>query len=486
MQITALGFILLPLCLIFIPRPSSLLQITFLASAFGAAVPFIVPLGGDRFALPPGFLPGLVFIAVVGLDYMSRNLREIEGELGYAIFPIIVFMATALAGAAILPRMFEGEFEVWPQRLSVLNSAVLLAPSAGNVTQCLYLIVNTIFLVLASLYLSRTYVRPMTIVHAYLASGYLVAAITLWQFANKLTGIYYPKEFLYSNPRWAILTAQAFGNVNRISGPFVEPAALAGYTSGVAFACLWLLLRGHGNFWIGTLFLLSLFAILLSTSTTGIVIVALVIPVILLRYAIRRDSRSLALAFAGVVGGVLATGIITYLGFPSLFLKIQMAMSTIIDSTLNKTGSTSYVDRTTKDYDSVAILAPSLGLGAGWGSVRSSSLLPGLLGNSGLPGLLLLCWFARRVIRLVTQARRNAAAGESLVAMDAMTGSVVGTLCAALISGPSIDDIDFFLRLAIVIGCAARICQEARIRKLAPVSTLIYPASISILPRINP
>src|SRR5271154_3152073 len=254
MQITALGFVLLPLCLIFIPRPSSLLQITFLASAFGAAVPFIVPLGGEGFALPPGFLPGMVFIVVVGLDYMSRNLREIEGEVGYALLPIIVFMAVALAGAAILPRMFAGEFGVWPQRLSVLNSTVLLAPSAGNITQCLYLIVNTIFLVLASLYVSRTYVRPMTIVHAYLASGYLVAAITLWQFANKLTGIYYPKEFLYSNPRWAILTAQAFGNVNRISGPFVEPAALAGYTSGVAFACLWLLLRGHGNFWIGTLF----------------------------------------------------------------------------------------------------------------------------------------------------------------------------------------------------------------------------------------
>jgi hypothetical protein len=186
------------------------------------------------------------------------------------------------------------------------------------------------------------------------------------------------------------------------------------------------------------------------------------------------------------VGGVLAIGIIIYLSFPSLFLKIQIALNTVIDATLNKPGSISYVDRTTKDLDSVAILAPSLGFGAGWGSVRSSSLIPGVLGNSGLPGLLLLCWFARRVIGIITQARRNAAAGESLIAMDAMTGSVVGTLCAALIAGPSIDDIDFFLRLAIVIGCAARICQEARIRKLAPLAASTYPVSLSVLPRINP
>jgi hypothetical protein len=486
MEITALGFILLPLTLILIPRPSSLLQITFLASAFGGAVPFIVPFGGERFALPPDFLPGIVFIAVVGLDYMSRNLREIEGDVVRTIFPMIVFVAIALAGAAILPRLFMGEFRVWPQRPGFFNSAILLAPNAGNVTQCLYLIVDTSFLVLAALYVSRTYVRSMTIVHAYLASGYLVVALTLWQFASKLTGIYYPEHFLYSNPRWAILTNQAVGNVHRINGPFVEPAALATYLSGVAFACLWLLLRGHGSIWIRMLFLLSLLAILLSTSTTGIIIVTLVIPAILLRYAIRRESRFLGVALAGVVGGVLAIGIITYLSFPSFFFKIQMAMSTIIDATLNKSGSISYVDRTTIDLDSLSILVPSLGFGAGWGSVRSSSLIPGVLGNSGIPGLVLLCWFARRLMGLVAKARQTAATGESSIAMNAMLGSVVGTLCAALISGPFIEEIDFFLRLAIVIGCAARIYRDAHIRALAPVAVLAFPISSRIQPRSNP
>jgi hypothetical protein len=486
MEITALGYILLPLSLVLIPRPNSLLQITFIASAFGAAVPFIVPLGGQRFGLPPGFVPALAFIAVVGLDYMSRNLREIEGEVGHALFPMIVFTATALAGAVVLPRMFSGEFQVWPQRVGLLNSAVWLAPSAGNVTQCLYLIVNTIFLVLATLYVSRSHVRPMTIVRAFLASGYVVAALTLWQFANKLTGVYYPKDFLYSNPRWAILTEQAFGDVNRITGPFVEPASLAGYSSAVALACLWLLLRGHGNFWIGMLFLLSLLDILLSTSTTGIVVIALVIPAILLRYAIRRESHTFSFVFAGVVGGVLAIGIISYLGFPSLFFKIQSAASTVINATINKPGSYSYAERTRQDLDSVAILVPSLGFGAGWGSVRSSSLIPGVLGNSGIPGLLLLCWFARRAIGLVNQARRHAAAGESLIAMDAMVGSVVGSLGAAFIAGPSIDGIEFFLSLAIMIGCAARISREARIRAVPFIAASTYPVSLRVVPRSNP
>jgi hypothetical protein len=477
MEITSLGFILLPLSLILIARPNYLLQITFLASVFGAAVPFIFPFGGERFGLPSGFLPGLVFIAVVGLDYISRNLREIEGEVGHTVFPMILFTLTALAGAAILPRVFAGEFQVWPQRV-ITQSAVWLAPSSGNVTQSLYLAVNTIFLVLATLYVSRPYVRPMTIVRAYLASGYLAVVLTLWQFASKLTGIYYPEDFLYSNPRWAIMTKQAFGDVHRINGSFVEPSSLASYLSGIAFACLWLLLRGHGSFWIRMLFLLSLFTILLSTSTTGIIIVALVIPVILLRYALRPESRSLSLAFASVVGGVLAIGIITYLGIPSLFFNIQMAVSTVIDATLNKPESGSYAVRTTIDLDSIGILAPSLGLGAGWGSVRSLSLITDILGNSGVPGLLLLCWFARRVIGLISKARCESAASESLTAMNAMVGAVVGTLCASLIAGPSISEIDFFLRLAIVIGCAARICREARTRALEPAEESTYPLRV--------
>ncbi len=486
MEITSLGFILLPLSLAFIFRPSSLLQITFLASTFGSAVPFVIPFGGEPFGFPPDFLPGLVFTVVVGLDYASRNLREIEGEVEYAVFPMVVFMATALAGAVILPRVFAGEFEVWPQRVGIFNLAVLLAPSAGNVTQCLYLIVNTIFLALAALYVSRTYVHPMAIVHAYLASGYLVVVLSLWQFANKLTGIYFPEDFVYSNPRWSILTAEAYGNVNRISGPFTEPASLAGYLSGVAFACLWLLLRGHGGIWIRTLFLLSLFGMLLSTSTTGIVIVALVIPAIFLRYATKRMSSSLGFAFAGIVGGVLAIGIIAYLSFPSLFFNIQTAASSVIDSTLDKPQGFSYVERTTKDLDSLAILVPSFGFGAGWGSVRSSSLIPGILGNSGIPGLILLCWFAYRLIDLVAKARRAAAAGESLIAMDAMAGSVLGTICTALIAGPTIDGIDFYLRLAIVIGCAARICRETRSRALTPNTAPVYQASSRVMPRSNP
>jgi hypothetical protein len=484
MEITALGFILLPLSLILIPRPNSLLQTTLLASAFGAATPFTVIFGGELFALPPPFLPALIFTAIVGLDYMTRNLREIEGEVGHTILPMIVFMAFALAGAAILPRMFAGDFKVWPQRVGILNSAVWLAPNAGNVTQSLYLIVNTIFLVLATLYISRKYVRPMTIVRAYLASGYLVVALTLWQFASKLTGIYYPEDFLYSNPRWAILTRQAIFDVHRINGPFAEPSELAVYSSGVVFACLWLLLRGHGNFWIGMLFLLSLLDIFLSTSTTGIVVVVVVIPVILLRYAFSRESRSLALPFASVVSVVLALGIVSYLWFPSLFFKIHSAVSTVIDATLNKPGSFSYTERTTQDLDSLAILAPSFGLGAGWGSVRSSSLIPGVLGNSGFLGLLLLCWFASRVTGLVTKARRAADGGELSTAMNAMVGSVIGTLCAAIVAGPYIDEIDFFLRLAIVIGCAAQICREARIRSMELEAASTYP--LHVLPQSNP
>jgi hypothetical protein len=482
-ELTALGFVLLSLSMLFLLRPGILLQIVLLASSLGAAVPVIIKLGGEPFGLPSGFLAGLLFVAVVGLDHIPRSLEAGEREGARAVIPMILFTVAVLTGAYILPRLFAGEFNVWPQRVGILNVASPLAPTGGNITQSLYLMTNTAILALAALYVSRASVRPLAFVRAYLASGYIVVFLCLWQLVSKHTGIYYPSEFLYSNPRWAILTEQTFGNVNRINGPFTEPAALAAYLSGIIFACLWMLLRGHGGNWVRVLFVLAFAATLMSTSTTGILVVTIAIPAVLMRSATSRERRAVGLTVTGIVGGFFAIGVFTYLVLPSVFASVQAVVAPVIEQTLDKPESGSYIDRTTKDLDSLAILVPSFGFGAGWGSVRSSSLIPGVLGNGGLPGFILLGWFAIHLTRLVSRARRIALTGEVRVAMDTMVGSVLGTLCAAVLAAPTINDVDFFLRVAVIVGCAARICVDARGRVDAPVPVSLSPMPSQIFPR---
>ena len=324
---------------------------------------------------------------------------------------------------------------------------------------------DTTFLVFAALYLSRPGTNHMRFVNAYLVAAYLCVALSLWQFASKQTGLYYPEDFLYSNPRWGIASTQIFGGVSRINGPFTEPAALSSYMSGVLFACLWMMMRGYAGFWVRLLLLSSLLCVWLSTSTTGLLVLAVFVPislVILLRTAGQRVLLALMIGVSTLLGTALTVYFLLSVGAPSLANRVDGTIELIIVETLNKRESQSYAERTTKDADALAVVAPSFGLGAGWGSLRSSSLIPGILGNAGIPGLGLLCWFALSARALVKRARRLAPVGEARMAMEAMWGSIIGTLSAAILSAPTIDSIDFYLRLAVLVSCTTRIYLDAR------------------------
>jgi hypothetical protein len=475
MEITAAGFLILPLTAIFLFRPGALLRLTLLSAALGGASPAIVNLGGSPFGLAVGFAPGLAFIGMFAYQRLFRNSTPEERIAAYAVAPMLLFVAAAVAGAFVLPRLFAGMFDVWPQKPDVFNIAEPLQPNSGNVTQTLYIVVNIAMLFTAALCASDGRTRPTLFVRAYLASGFVVAALCYWQFASNLTGLYYPEEFLHSNPRWTTLSSQSLGAVTRINGPFTEPAALAAYLSGMIFTCLWMLLRGTAGAGVRLLLLMSAGAMLLSTSTTGIIILTVFVPAVLLRSATTRELRVIGLGVIGVIAGLLTLFFVASIAMPAVVASIEAQADVIIESTLNKGDSDSGMDRTAKDLSAVSVLVPSIGFGAGWGSVRSSSLIPGILGNAGLPGLVLLAWCGARITRLVRRARRLAPAGEDRAAMDAMTGSVLGTLCAGILSAPTIDAIDFFVRIAVMVGCAARICTTAHAQNASVANPPSFP-----------
>ena len=129
---------------------------------------------------------------------------------------------------------------------------------------------------------------------------------------------------------------------------------------------------------------------------------------------------------------------------------------------MEKPRSESFEVRSRQDTDSLGLLRSTYGLGAGWGSVRASSLIPTLVGNVGIPGMLLLSWLAVCVTLRVGRARRQQLTPQRRFVLDASSGSLLGTLLAAIIAVPDLEPLSFYVLLAALIACLAGIAREHR------------------------
>ncbi len=129
---------------------------------------------------------------------------------------------------------------------------------------------------------------------------------------------------------------------------------------------------------------------------------------------------------------------------------------------MSKGSSQSYAERSGLDAAAVATLGPTDGLGVGWGSFRASSLIPGLLANAGVFGLIMVIWLVFRIGSAVNRAIKRAPDHPGRLVLDGMTAALCGQVAAALLSAPTIGSLAFYLQLGCVTGTAARMVGEAR------------------------
>lgn len=455
MHVTLFGFILLPLCVLWFPRPERLLVLIFVCGIFRAATPVVI----GSLGLPPTVPPASMFILYVAFqlgfgvqfDGARTVLRTLE--------PYIMAVTYGLMSAVVMPRVFARVVQVWPQKDAIIYGTVPLMPSPGNVTQSFYLLITSTLLVAAALYLARREIDLRRLVDVYLWGGVAAIAFAFWQLANKLAGVWFPSAFLYSNPGFALLDSQTISFVPRISGSFVEPSDLAYYLSGLIFASGWLTLRGYPSRLARVTLVGGVVAMLISTSTTGLGVLALGAAgsalIALLRAGspvarrVARIGLPLMIAMA-IAGSVIVT----------LKPSVGRSLSLVYSSTLDKQQSTSYEDRTTKDMDGLATAGQTFGFGVGWGSFRSSSLVPGLVANLGVWGTALVAWFMLRLVKLLRRAGRaadTAVSAGDLWAIEGARAACLGTLAAAVISGPEIINLDFYLLLAVLIAASVRV-----------------------------
>ena len=465
MPITILGLVLVPLSLIWAMNPVRLLQLAFVSAVFEAGAAVII----GSFGLPTAMVPGLLFIVFVVAQYALGMRYPAEGAVFWALTPLLALLAYALLSVVVLPDAFAGHIMVSPQKNDPLQPGfVPLAFSAGNITQLLYLGMNVAVATTTALFMTRSAIPYQRIMSAYLFGGYIVVGLAFWQFASRVAGVPFPDAILYSNPSWAIVD-QALGSVPRIQGPFSEPAGLAFYLSGLCFCCLWLTAHGYRLMNMTWLLAFAILAMLLSTSTTGILTLVVGLPLILLMVATRADGQ--ALGRLGRTAGMLLLGGAIALT-PVVIMKPQLLdmVSGVVDSTLNKGNSEFIAERSGTDAAAMDTFTATYGLGVGWGSFRSSSLVPGLVANGGAFGIMAVVWLGLRTTQLARRGARAAYGHPGHLVVDGFSAALCGQLTAAMFSAPTIASLAFFLQLGCVIGVSAR-CPMNRGPVAGAVST---------------
>ncbi|WP_246395697.1 hypothetical protein [Gluconacetobacter tumulisoli] len=477
------GLLLFPLCLALWMRPDRLLEILMVAGAFPAAAALI--LGG--MGVQPPLVPGMAFISYALLQRMLGVRYPGDRIAWWLCLPFVLTTVWTVMGSIVMPRLFMNSVLVWPQKGDGTGHQVLLAPSFGNVSQDMYLLINVTLMVLAAGFLTRGDIRIDRLYRAYLFSGWVVCAICFWQLAHRLAGVPFPETLLYSNPGWSILNGQMAGPVPRINGSFTEPSACATYLAGILYSILWVVLQGYRLPMARLLIPFASIALLCTTSTTGFATMAvglLLLPAAALATgSIRLAGRVVRLA---VIGAAIAgCGLLVLV---TVAPHVVPAAQFVVESTETKRDSQSYQERSMADTDALSVVPQTYGLGAGWGSVRASSLIPGLLSSIGIVGMVGLLIFDWRLVRESMTARRLVPACPESLVIDGGLAALAGRLIAACMAGPTIGAPDFYLMMGLVIAATARIRVWVRANggvrgQRVPVTGATMPAHAELAER---
>lgn len=354
---------------------------------FGAAAAFNLPAVGGA-TIGPTELTIVAMLAITALapggpDRMLGTLRP--GQPGFWLLLVIVYSVLA---SAFLPRVFEGQTDIFSLSRSVNTDGIIsipLRPSSGNITQTFYLLLSAAaFLALATLYRMRpdekAVVRALTVattVHFVL--GWL-DVITM------ATGT----ETLMEPIRTAnydIAMYASMGGMKRMVGGMPEASA---------YGAIALVLMGFWlHYWIVsersrlTTLMTVMVTISVLRATSSGAYVALVVLLALygsgwLVHAARTRAlkrRVAALLVCGLVAAwLLAIGITA--GY-----HLNPWLNDFLDQSLfTKLESESGVERMSWNVQALRNFADTWGIGAGLGSVRASNWFVACLGSIGVIG----------------------------------------------------------------------------------------------------
>ncbi len=420
----------------------------------------------------------------LGFFVLAILIRQggLAGALQSVVFPrpgfwLLLATLWGVFSAIIMPRLFFGQFEVYP--LGIMNSLGIIAkiplsPVGSNINQSIYWIGNLFaFMAVASMARSpRMMDAAAKGVLAMIIANLALVLIDQFTFA---IGAPQLLDFIRNAEYGQLFHATVLG-MKRITGSFPEASSYATIGMGLFAFALRLWRGGVMPTVSGWLALAMFVTLLLSTSSTAYIALAPYLAVVYMTAVAGTDPVMPGGRKSQSRRGVfISFGPLAVLGIACLLAlrpDLMDGIGEFFDQSLgSKLQSDSGEERTRWNLGGIEAILSTYGLGAGLGSVRTSSFLLGLPANVGLFGALLFGLFlygmfdperSRRFLRRSPQSSQIAAAGRS---------ACFGILLAAIASGGTADlGLVFF----IFAGLAS---ATAFYRGQVPATTYAVPAA---------
>jgi len=447
-QPTFLGLLVVALGLaVLFRREEVVVKTALLLTLLGSGAVVNLPsLGGASILAAPAFTG---FIALRNLMTKGGALRFLAafrvGSPGFWLMLAIVYGAVA---AFLIGPFFHGKIEVYPvSRPAPEGEPTFLIPfepMSGNLTQTVYSIGQLV------LYGSVTALIATRRSHRAVLDGLVLlgaahVAISLIDLATYYTGTGVLLDWLRT-ATYTSWTDNEIAGFKRISGLFPETSMYSIYAMTILGMTLRLVLARYRTRITQPVFYMTLVLLILSTSSTAYA--ALTVASALFLLVALKDAWLLERFRTMRI--ILVCGLALFLGAATLILLapgLGEQARVLIDETItNKMSSTSGAERANLNAGAFKTFLDTLMLGAGIGSVRTSSFVLTLLSNLGLFGTVCFCLFIASLFGRDTSVRNGDP--ETKVLANAARWGVISGLIAASASFHVFDLGPLFYTLA--------------------------------------
>lgn len=353
---------------------------------FGAGGALILP-GGSNITPATAFLPFL--LAAAWLARQSDWARRIPQSGAW----LLAYVFWALISAFLLPRALEGWTYIMTLDRATGKQLTLipLRPVSGNVTQTFYVLGGA-----AVFFAVRELIRSdhgvITLRDSVLLLGAMNCFAAILNVAEFYLGLPSLTE-LTRNGTYANFSAYEEAGLVRIQGTFPETSSFSGFSIPLFAFSLNLWLRDVRPRYSGSIAIITLTLLTLSTSGTAYVSLGFYALCFAAHYAItglfvRRFLRLRSLA-------ILALFVLTLFGTIVVFeLDIVDRVATFFDRTVaSKMSTHSGQQRSSWNLQAWQNFLDTYGIGVGAGSARASSFAMVLLSNLGALGAMLFSLF---------------------------------------------------------------------------------------------
>lgn len=415
--------------------------------------------------------PAHFFIILVALSTLLWRRMAVDAlnalrvpEPGFWLLCLVLY---GVASSYVLPRLLAGTSLIIPlgasEHLGNGEGLVLLGPISSNTTQSIYLVGDLVcFAMTVGIGSHRGGFEALaTGLIGYAAANIFFAVLDV---GTSATGTQELLQFM-RNAQYTFHDEESVDDMRRIIGSWPEASAFAGTSLGALGFTGTMWLCGRRTVLTGTLALLTLAFVILSTSSTGLVGSVLVL-ILLYATALRRcglGEEGRTSATAAVFGPpVLVIVVLMLLVDSGVAVRAYDYIDTLI---LSKSATSSGAQRSSWNAYAWQNFLDSYGLGVGLGTNRTSSFLLAVLSNIGLPGAIFYALFAISALGRQRGASRSLPADIRLAARN----GCFSLLGASLIAGATVDQGLLFYILA---GLACAEPEWARARSVQPAGPL--------------